>query len=81
MSTPADQNLVVGLDIGGTRIKCGIYNVATHEVLSSDVAPTPREEAAFSPLFPILFQSRRHRLASLMLLVFLLAAMCLPMAP
>lgn len=47
MSTPTDQNLVVGLDIGGTRIKCGIYNVATHEVLSSDVAPTPREEAAF----------------------------------
>lgn len=47
MRTEADKNLVVGLDIGGTRIKCGIYNVATHEVVSSAVAATPHEEEAF----------------------------------
>ena len=43
----AGRDLVAGIDLGGTRIKCGICDVGAGEVLSSAVAPTPREEGTF----------------------------------
>ena len=44
---PDIRNLVVGLDIGGTRIKCGFYDFEVNKVVSSAVAPTPIYEDAF----------------------------------
>ena len=40
-----DSQLIIGVDIGGTRTKYGLVNIATGEVLQSLVQPTEKKDA------------------------------------